>query len=371
MELQKIWLMLPVLIMALAPAGCAGSKSNDAIDAVVVNVIEKYGFVLLDKSGSDMLAAGFEHGDILSLKAGGSTFELPFVTNISDVDIYKDLLMDMGVQLLGTNMGDFAGRHGITEGMEISIRLAEKGGYLDKYKLRQVSRSHDRDDYASDEVFANFRELTQGSITPGMLYRSSSPVDNMFNRAAYASALAEQANIATVINMTDSREDLVAYFNAEDFSSYFYEGLFDDGRVIYLDLGCDLKSDDFRYGLRDAFMLMAENDGPYLIHCTEGKDRAGFMSALTLALMGADMDEIVADYMLSFVNYYHVVPGSAQYTAIAQGNIYQTLRIIAGLDAQAELEGVDMQAAAEDYIKALGLGPEYIAAVYERLAGGI
>jgi len=52
------------------------------------------------------------------------------------------------------------------------------------------------------------------------------------------------------------------------------------------------------------FRFIIANDGPYLIHCTEGKDRAGFVSAVLEALMGADLQEIVADYMKSYENYY-------------------------------------------------------------------
>ena len=45
--------------------------------------------------------------------------------------------------------------------------------------------------------------------------------------------------------------------------------------------------------------LVNADGKPILWHCTAGKDRAGFASALTLRLLGVDLETIVADYMLS------------------------------------------------------------------------
>ena len=46
--------------------------------------------------------------------------------------------------------------------------------------------------------------------------------------------------------------------------------------------------------------LLLHADGqPILWHCTAGKDRAGFASALTLKLLGVPEETIIADYLLS------------------------------------------------------------------------
>lgn len=45
--------------------------------------------------------------------------------------------------------------------------------------------------------------------------------------------------------------------------------------------------------------LLAANGQPILWHCTAGKDRAGFASALTLRLLGVPMETILQDYLLS------------------------------------------------------------------------
>ena len=357
-------------------SSCAAGRGElpQTVWEATVTGIDKYGFATIDLTGEDLFSAGFEHGDMLAFKAGNAGFEAPFVTNLSDVDIGRELLGDPGAPnhlVLAINMGDFAEAYNISEGLPVAISLHEKAGYLDAYNLRQMTRTYDRADYASDEIFANFRMVTAGGIAPGVLYRSSSPVNNAFGRAAYANALAEQAGIVTIINLADSRMDLVRYLDAEGFSSHFYEDLFVEGRVLYLDMGIDITSDDFGYALRDALMFLAEKDAPFLIHCNEGKDRAGFTIALIEALMGADIDEIAAGYMLSFVNYYHVVPGSEQYNAVAEGTIMKTLRMIVGLDPEADLTGIDLQAAAEGYVAALGLDADYISAIKSNLSAEI
>jgi protein-tyrosine phosphatase len=48
---------------------------------------------------------------------------------------------------------------------------------------------------------------------------------------------------------------------------------------------------------RDYFALLAELEGPVLINCHAGKDRTGFLCALTLHVLGAPREDIRADYL--------------------------------------------------------------------------
>lgn len=54
---------------------------------------------------------------------------------------------------------------------------------------------------------------------------------------------------------------------------------------------------DFRERLRPAFEAVAGSDGPVVVHCTVGKDRTGFVSAVLQLLAGATREDIIADYM--------------------------------------------------------------------------
>jgi protein-tyrosine phosphatase len=79
---------------------------------------------------------------------------------------------------------------------------------------------------------------------------------------------------------------------------------------------CDLSEDAFRGYLmnyyREApfaarhvdlfaryFQVLAEAEGPVLIHCAAGKDRTGVLAALTHHLAGVHQDDIVEDYLLT------------------------------------------------------------------------
>ena len=47
------------------------------------------------------------------------------------------------------------------------------------------------------------------------------------------------------------------------------------------------------------FRVLAETDGPVLIHCAAGKDRTGLLAALTHHLLGVHRDDMVEDYLLT------------------------------------------------------------------------
>ena len=47
------------------------------------------------------------------------------------------------------------------------------------------------------------------------------------------------------------------------------------------------------------FQIVADSDGPVVVHCAAGKDRTGLIVALTHLLAGVHRDDIVADYLLT------------------------------------------------------------------------
>jgi hypothetical protein len=110
--------------------------------------------------------------------------------------------------------------------------------------------------------------------------------------------------------------------------------------------------------------FMARRQGPYLFHCTEGKDRTGFVAALLEALMGATKDQIVADYMQSYVDFYGVKQGTEQYRLISQ-DVLDMLKIIGGTP---DLDTADLAAGARSYLLAGGMSPAQIDELEAKLA---
>lgn len=362
-------IMLVAFCFTLTPV-LAQVNDHQQIRGTVSNV-SKYGNLTIDLSPSVLTDAGYEYGDLMLVSVGDVVIKAPFCTSYSDVDTGNPLVrddQDGNVLIVAINMGNFSKTHNVVAGDEISFSLNEKYAYLNEYLIRQLDRSYDRSDYASDSIFANFRNIQLGQIPQGVFYRSSSPVNNEIKRAAWADSLSDAFKIQTVINLADSKNKIDSFIADDQFDSPYYLSLYEKGQVKYLDMGVDLVSEDFGQKLVQGMRFIIEKEGPYLIHCTEGKDRVGFASAVVEGLMGASIDEIIADYMLTYQNYYNVEKGSEQYHAIARSNIISSISLLLGNKKAVDLSEVDLVKAAESYLQRFGLSPAEIAALKVRLS---
>lgn len=378
------WICALLFLTLFAPAALSEETTG-------VTDIQKYGNILLSISADDFLALGYEPGDLVRFTIMDHSYTMPVGNNYSDVDegsmicrIVQDETEQRSDVLLAINMGDLATHSGLarkikteeepgyiwqyTQGTReeqiIRFAIAEKRGYLSDYLLRQLSRSNRREDYPqlTDAQFANFRPVETTGMGKGVLYRSSSPVDPQLGRNRYADKALQSAGVRTVINLADTAESMRAY---PDYAQSAYAGC----NVIPLNLGIDIHSEAFQSGLADGMRHLAKSEGPYLIHCTEGKDRAGFVCALLELLMGAAADEAETDYMLSFVNYYGVLPGSEQYEAVAESNIRRILASSLGIESIYD-PAADLAALARKYMtEKLCLTAEEIDRIIQNLSG--
>lgn len=352
--------MLSLMLAALLLFGCIGFASAET-PQVMANATElsKYGNVYLSISTELFLSYGYAYGDVVKVSFGETTLELPLVSNYSDVDLKSPALVAMsGANLqLAINMANFATTYGLAVGDVVAIELSVAGGYYDAYIQHQLTRTNNREDYPAltDAEFANFRAVKAGTVIPGALYRSSSPVNNAIGRAAYADDAAELAKISTVINLADDTAAIDGYIAAEGFDSPYYQTLYAAGQVVALNMAVDFSDTAFRTKLAEGLRFMIANPGPYLIHCNEGKDRAGFVAAILECLAGATLDEVVDDYMVSYYNYYGVTAADTEkYQAIANSNIKKTLESAFAV-ADVGAADVDLQALAVSYVSGLGL----------------
>ena len=334
----------------------------------------KYGNVYLDIKVKDFFALGYEEGDIVSVSFLDKTLNLPVVPTYSYVDQGSPAIIaplgekgePTGYISLAINMGNFGDTYGLAykttnadktwfwtakEGVkfpvEVKFSMAEKSGYLSQYILHDLTRTNNREDYPelTDEEFANFREITTTGMGKGKLYRTSSPINPELGRNTYADEACKKAGVSVVMNLANSKDEAEKY---EGFTSSYYS----TAKVIYLNLGVDFQADEFKKGLAEGLKFFAANKGVYAVHCTEGKDRAGFVSALLECLMGANYDEVIADYMKTYENYYKVEKGTEKYNAISQSNIVKTLEAAFGVT---NLQSANLQEGAISYIKSIGL----------------
>ena len=344
-------------------------KTNETRIHGYVQSIAKYGNLELTIPGSELDKAGFEYGDLLKITVDGKEFTVPYGTNYSDVDQGSTILRNSDGHLtLAINMGDFAGKNGNATKKTnedktyewyyaaetnipavVTIEMGEKGGYYDEWLIHQLKRTNNREDYKnlSDAEFANFRNVATTGMGENALYRSSSPINAEIGRNTYADKAAEAAGVKTFMNLANDEATAKGY---EGFDSTYYS----KQNVVYLNLGVDFTAADFKTGLATGLRYFTTHEGPYLVHCTEGKDRAGFVSALLECYMGAVYDEVVADYMITYYNYYGVTKEAepAKYDAILRSNIVKTLQTAFGVN---DLKTADLKQEATDFFKELGL----------------
>ena len=350
-----------------------------------VSWILSLGDLFLTMKASDLLEAGYEYGDLLAVTIHGETLQMPLVTDHSDVDdgvaiciAEYDKEADKDSVSIAINLGDLATTVGVARRVTIkqdpgyrwdylvkapipvTISMKEKGGYAAKYYSHHLTRSNKRSAYPhlTDEAFANFRCVATTGMGERILYRSSNPVNRDLNRNREADKALHKAGIKTVMNLSDSETGMRRH---KSFASSFYHLR----KIVALHLPTDLRSDVFKAGLAKGMEFFAANKGPYLVHCREGKDRCGFVCAVLESLMGATADEIVADYMLTFYNYYGVEPGTEQYDAIAHGNIEKNLAGAFGIE---DIHTVDLAECAENYLRSIGLSYETITALKTNLS---
>ena len=137
---------------------------------------------------------------------------------------------------------------------------------------------------------------TGGTVRTGLLYRSETP--QLMTPDDIARAV-DGLGLCRVIDLRGSRRGGSGPIG-------------DDGRGVVIDFfelmggldKIDPTAEGFLSSLLDGggaaigriYELLVEADGPCLVHCHTGKDRTGFVVAVTLALLGVPTGHIIADY---------------------------------------------------------------------------
>ena len=322
--------------------------------------------VYLNISIDDFNGLGFDLGDTLDLafSNGYVMEEIPYFSGYYS-EAYQPLLIAYpgheeakATFNYGEDLWTVAG---LKEGDTVSVGIHEKGGRLEEQRANDIHYTNERSDYESDEVFANFREVTAGDIRKGRMYRSASPCDNKYGRASFVDALASKAGISCIVDLADDDEDIAGFFAAEDYDSPFFREMYENGAVLPLSLSMNYLDENFQKSLAEGLTAMSQKEGPFLIHCLEGKDRTGFVCMLLEALYGASYQEILDDYMLTYDNYYRISKESdpARYDTIKELNIDPMLKAIVS-DESVDISTADLSRYARDYMLRIGMDRQAI-----------
>ena len=300
---------------------------------------------------------GFALGDELTVKIGDQSFDRPYFDGFYNrtgeylvvaYPTYKTIVVTRN------NMGmpdDLMHK----EGQKISINIKQKGAYSDVQEALGMKYTNNREDYATDQIFANERVVNIGNLAKNRLYRSASPFDNQANRAQYASTLMEQNGIGTVLNLSDTEAKILSY----DLPPYS-KAIWDAGNVILCPLKSDPTAADYNQTLIAALKTLSDRKGPYLVHCVEGKDRTGYVCALLEGLCGATYQEIVDDYLITYDNYYGVNPKNKPEVCatLVSLRLNECLMHYAGVSKETDLQNLDFHKAFSDYLLSHGMTQE-------------
>ena len=377
--MKKYILIILTVLIAVFGVIYYGNNNNKPVDpeeeviedGYEIEHEERFGGVYIKISIDDFNELGYEYGDSVDISFSNG-YEM------TDIPYYNGYYVDEGEPLLVAYPGypyikvtlnygdDLWYLAELEKGDKATVELREKGTYLDNQKARDIHYSDEQGD-KSDAEFGNFRNVKVGNMKDNILYRSASPVDNQHKRAACVDRQIAEVGVNFIINLSDSEEDLVTHINKDDFNSPYFLSLYEKGNVIALGMSASYKTKDFNEKLVKGLTAASEHEGPYLVHCVEGKDRTGYVCMLLEALAGASYQEIVDDYMITYDNYYDINEESdpERYRLIKEKNIDIMFEHINGK----KLYGIpDLRAEAKNFLMSEGMSEEAIDTLISKLS---
>ena len=364
-------LLLLVSLMTLTTS-CSDSKSDSSSDEPmlkgVISSYNEFGAAMLDFTEEDMTEAGFTLGDVISITVDDREIIMPYYDGFYTRN--REYLCVAyptypSICFTANNIGLSKELTGL-EGHAVTVKMKEKGGSIDVQTALSMKYNNDRSEYPynTDAEFANARAAKGGNMASGVLHRSSSPFCNDINRASYVSKYLEHEKVKTVLNLADTEEKMLTY-DMPPYSRSLWEG--DD--VILCPLKADPTADDYNNRLISALKELPSHPAPYVVHCMEGKDRTGYVCALLEGLCGATYEEIVADYLITYDNYYHINPtiSPALCNTLVSLRLNTCLMYYAGVDDEAQLPNVDYEKAFANYLLSHGMSRQQLDALIQAL----
>ena len=376
MKKEKHLIVLSViicqLVFSVALTSCSDDDTTDNTPVLKgkITSYNEFGAAMLSFTETDMTNAGFTLGDVISIT----------------IDDKKEIVMPY-YDGFYTRNGEFlcvayptypsicftANNIGLPkeltdlEGHSVTVRMKEKGGCLDVQTALSMKYSNERIEYPdlSDAEFANARTVKAGNIPSGILYRSSSPFSNDIKRDIYVSEYLQQEKVRTVLNLADNEEKMLSYKDIPPYSL----SLWKEGNVILCPLKADPTADDYNNRLIEALKQLPSHPAPYLVHCMEGKDRTGYVCALLEGLCGATYEEIVADYLVTYDNYYYINPAKDPVlcNTLVSLRLNTCLMFYANVSDEAQLPNIDYAKAFSSYLLSHGMTQQQLDALVHAL----
>ena len=363
---MKKFAAVVLILIAFVSCSFAGEKFR-------ISHQKTYGGIIIKCSIEKFNSLGFEYGDSVNITfSNGKT--------LSNIPYYNGYYTKMGEPLLIGYTGrkdiwlqnsygsDLWLDLGIGESDSVIISLNQRGKYKAIQDARNIVYVNDRNLYSSDEAFANFRAMNLGRLKKNFVYRSASPCNNENNRASYVDKLINLAGVKYIFNLADNDENIKRFITASDFDSPYFMKLYENKCVYPAKMSVNFRADSFRSKLAAGLSDLSKHEGPYLLHCFEGKDRTGFVCMLMGALAGASYDELVNDYMLSYANYYGITRENEpeKYNVLVSEILDEMLKFVVN-DENVDIRFINLAPYAEKFLLDSGMSQSDLDALKYRI----
>lgn len=255
---------------------------------------------------------GFSHGDAINITFNNNiSFQnIPYFTNY--IGYNKQLVIVSRTNYLHVaqknSSDDFWKIFHFADDTTATISIAEKGKFKKLNDLLSLEYTDNRDDYGSDEQYANFRCVTGGQLKDNFLYRGCTPSSPIVgDRYTYVQELMEKQNIGFSINLSNTKEEIdeLSQEPSVKWSEYLRE-LYNNEKFYVFHFSVISDAQECCEDVVNLFKVIINKnpqDSVY-VHCDEGKDRTGAICMLIESLCGCSYNTILNDYMLSYKNFY-------------------------------------------------------------------
>lgn len=378
--------LVAIFLLSACSDNETGTKETATISGRIVEV-NSYGQPIPSFTPAEMKEAGFDYADLMNVKIGDSIYltDIPYISSFNEMAILSLAYVDYNAKGddygFGMLNGDFHYYVGGNIGDTVVFTLSKKNGYKKTYDLMKSIYPTEQRANETAEQYANFRMVTTTGIAPGVLYRSSNPLNCAKNPGRYkvVDSLARTVGIKTEIDLADTPDNVNQYISTDGYASTYCPQLFKEGRTIACGMMANTFNDDFKQRLGKAIKFMIANEPPYLIHCNEGKDRCGFVSMVLEAFAGASIEELQRDYMVTMLNFYQIPDGGESYKLRQTLSINRMIWLLCNEDAlnnytaikwdKIDLKALEptLQKSVKEYFKSCGLTDEECTALHKIL----
>ncbi len=191
-----------------------------------------------------------------------------------------------------------------------------------------------REDFRTDEEFANFRNLILANHKSMTFFRSASAIKNKYGRANTVQQLMQKNSIHLIV----------------DFSDVEYRCM----------------SDEFGFILVQKLRTILGEDPPYIIQCDAGKKRTGFVCLILEMLSGTCYTDIVNDYLESYKNN-NGLNSLANSEIIKDIEVQKIQKLIYYINGNQDFEKTNLEKIAYSFLQRYGMSQREIQILQQKL----